>query len=194
MISDPLQALAEAIAAEDDERAEAAALELGRLGDSALPALHEMLASEDRDQRWWAVRALAAVGTEEAVTALLEALNDPDPDVRACAVVGLAGLRPKVAVEPLIARLADPSAYVARLAADALARFGPMAAPALIAALKEGGVATRAGAARALSSIQPEEAVEALCEALDDPSAIVTYYAEDALEKMGVLDLILFRP
>ncbi|HHS97447.1 MAG TPA: HEAT repeat domain-containing protein [Chloroflexi bacterium] len=192
-MGDPLRELLEAIAAGDDERAETAAQEVGRLGEKALPTLREMLNSADRDRRWWAVRALAALGTKEAVAALIGALDDPDPDVRACAVVGLAGLQPEEAVEPLVAHLSDPSAYVARLVADGLARFGPTAVPALIAALKEGDVVARAGAARALSAIQPEEAIEALCRALDDPSAIVSYYAEDALEKMGV-GLILFPP
>jgi len=190
---DPLEMLLEAIAAGDDDRAEVAALEIGRLERGVLPALREMLASAERDYRWWAVRTLAAVGTDEAVALLIEALDDPDPDVRACAVVGLAGLRSEEAVGPLVAHLADPSAYVGRLVADALGRFGAVAVPALIAALKEGDVATRAGAARALSAIQPQEAIEALCRALDDPSAIVTYYAEEALDKMGV-GLILFRP
>ncbi|HIE39774.1 MAG TPA: HEAT repeat domain-containing protein [Anaerolineae bacterium] len=94
---------------------------------------------------------------------------------------------------PLVARLSDPSAYVARLAADALAQFGQPAVEPLIAALREGDAAARAGAARALSSIRPEEAIEALCQALDDPSAVVTYYAEEALERMGV-GLVYFRP
>jgi HEAT repeat protein len=188
-----VQELTEAIAAGDDERAERAAQAVGRLGEQALPALREMLSAGERDHRWWAVRALAAVGTEEAVAALIEALNDPDPDVRACAVVGLAGLRPEEAVGPLVGRLSDPSAYVARLAADGLARFGQPAVEPLIAALREGDVAARAGAARALSVIQPEEAVEALCQALDDPSATVTYYAEEALERMGV-GMVYFRP
>jgi len=192
-MNDPLRALMEAIATGDDDRAEEAAVAVGRLRDAALPALRGLLASEDRDRRWWAVRALAAVGTREAVDTLIGVLKDPNPDVRACAVVGLAGLRPPEAVDALIARLADPSAYVARLVADALGQFGPPAVPALIAALEEGDVATRAGAARALSAIQPEEAIEALCKALDDPSAIVTYYAEEALDRMGV-GLILFRP
>ena len=193
-MSDPVHDLMEAIAAGDDERAEAAALEVGRLGNAALPVLREMLGSEERDRRWWAARALAAVGTKEAVPLLIQVLSDPDPDVRACAVVGLAGLRPEEAVGPLVVRLSDPSAYVARLAADGLARFGPVAVPALIAALREGDAAARAGAARALSAIQPEEAVEALCEALDDPSVAVSFYAEEALEKMGVLGLVLFKP
>lgn len=192
-MTDPLRALEEAIATSDDLRAEEAARSVGQLGDAALPVLMEWQAASDRDRRWWAVRALAAIGTPRAVAALIAALEDPDPDVRACAVVGLASLRPSEAVEPLVVRLSDPSAYVARLAADALARIGTPAVPALIAALGDENVAARAGAARALCAIQPEEAIPALCAALDDPSALVTYYAEEALEQMGV-GMVFFSP
>ena len=80
-----------------------------------------------------------------------------------------------------------------RVAADSLARIGSPAVPALIAALQAKVTSVRAGAARALCIIQPEEAVPALCAALDDPSAAVTYYAEEALERLGV-GLMLFRP
>lgn len=192
-ITDALRALEEAIRADDDVQAEEAALRVGTAGDAALPLLEPWLRSTDRDRRWWAVRALAAIGTPKAAAALIAALDDPDPDVRACAVVGLATLRPAEAVAPLVARLSDPSAYVARLAADALARIGTPAVPALIAALEKGDVATRAGAARALWVIRPEEAIPALCAALDDPSALVSYYAEDALEQMGV-GMVFFPP
>jgi HEAT repeat protein len=89
--------------------------------------------------------------------------------------------------------LADASPLVSRIAADSLARVGTPAVPALIAALQAGETPVRAGAARALSIILPEEAIPALCAALDDPSAIVTYYAEEALERLGV-GLIFFRP
>lgn len=187
-----LNELLAAIAAADDERAEAAACELGRHGDAALPALEGLLTAAERERRWWAVRALAEVGTPAAVAALCTALGDADADVRACAVVALAGLRPLEAIAPLAERLGDPSAYVARLAADALARFGLPAAPALIAALGSENPAARAGAARALAVIQPPEAIPALCAALDDPSALVTYYAEEALEKMGV-GMVFFK-
>jgi HEAT repeat protein len=193
LTDDPLNDLLTAIAAGDDARAEAGASAVGRLGDAALPALRDLQASAERDRRWWAARALAAVGTPDAVAALIAALGDPDPDVRACAVVGLAALRPAEAVAPLVVLLSDPSAYVARLTSDALAQFGQPATEPLIAALREGDAVARAGAARALSSIQPPEAIPALCAALDDPSAAVTYYAEQALERMGV-GLVLFRP
>jgi len=189
LLNDLLQAIAE----EEDRRAEEMAVDLGRVGDSVLPPLRELLDSEDRDRRWWAVRALAAVGTARAVRLLIDALEDVDGDVRACAVVGLAELRPALAIEPLVAHLSDPSPYVARLAADALAQFGQPAAEALIAALQEGDVAARAGAARAISVIQPQEAIPALCAALEDPSAVVTHYAEEALERMGI-GMVFFRP
>ncbi|MFN3763300.1 MAG: HEAT repeat domain-containing protein, partial [Anaerolineae bacterium] len=87
-MTDPLRILDEAIAADDDLQAEEAARSVGPLGDAALPTLLEWQAAPDRDRRWWAVRALTAVGTPRAVAALIAALEDPEPDVRACAVVG----------------------------------------------------------------------------------------------------------
>lgn len=192
-MSDALQLFLDGIAASDDARTEEAALALSREGDAVLPPLRELLAAPDSDHRWWAVRGLAAIGTRAARELLVAALDDPDPYVRACAAQGLGELQAEEAVSALASHLADPDPLVSRIAADGLARIGPPAVPSLIMALQEGEVAARAGAARALSIIQPEEAVPALCAALDDPSAIVTYYAEEALERMGV-GMVFFRP
>jgi HEAT repeat protein len=82
---------------------------------------------------------------------------------------------------------------VARLAADGLSRFGAPAVPALIEGLQSEDVARRAGAARALCAIQSTESIPALYAALDDPSAFVTYYAEEGLRRMGV-GMIFFEP
>jgi len=196
------QPFLDAIAAGDDARTEEAALALGcrsaersrrSLGETVLPPLHDLLTGEDPDRRWWAARALAAVATPAARRLLITALTDPDADVRACAAQGLGELQAAEAVDELVRCLSDPSPFVSRIAADGLARIGPPAVPALVTALQEGEVPARAGAARALSTIQPEEAIPALCAALDDPSAIVTYYAEEALERMGV-GLVLIQP
>jgi HEAT repeat protein len=192
-MSDPLQAFMDAVDAGDDPQTEEAASALTEVGDSALPTLRSILKDPDPHRRWWAPRALATLGTDAAVDLLTATLEDPDPDVRACAVVALSKLRPPEAISPLVARLSDSSAYVGRLTADALSQFGEPAVGALVNALRQGDTATRAGAARALCAIQPKEAIPALYEALDDPSAIVTHYAEEALEKMGV-GMILFRP
>ena len=185
--------LMQAITAGDDHRAEEAALAAGQLPEEAIPILQGLLASEDRNHRWWAVRTLAAVGSPAAVVSIVASLSDPDPDVRACAVVAVAGLTPPEAIEPLAVLLSDPSAYVARLAADGLAQFGQPAVGVLIKVLQAGDPAARAGAARALRTVQPQEAVPALCAALDDPSAAVAHYAEQALEDMGV-GMVYFRP
>jgi HEAT repeat protein len=194
-MSDPFTEFLGAIAAGEDTRTDQAALALARRGDAALPSLHELLRDADPERRWWAARAMAAVGTESARTLLIVALGDPDAYVRACAAHGLGepGGGLEKAVPPLVRSLADVSPLVSRVAADSLARIGSPAVPALIAALEAEGASVRAGAARALCIIQPEEAVPALCAALDDPSAAVTYYAEEALERLGV-GLVLFQP
>lgn len=192
-MSDALKLFVERIAAGDDVQTEEAALALAHLGDAALPSLRDLVTDADSDRRWWAVRALAVVGTQAARELLIATLDDPDRDVRACAAHGLGELGVAEAVDGLVRRLADSSPFVCRVAADSLARIGTPAVPALIAALQEGQTLTRIGAARALSLIQPQDAIPALCAALDDPSATVTHYAEEALERMGV-GLVLFRP
>jgi len=192
-MSDALKLFLDSVAAGDDARTEKSALGLRSVGDTALPPLRDLLVGVDPDRRWWAVRALAAIGTQAAQELLVALLDDLDPNVRACAAQGLGELRAEEAVAGLVRCLADPSAFVSRIAANSLAHVGPPAVPALIAALQAEGVATRAGAARALSIIQPQEAIPALCAALDDPSAIVTYYAEEALERLGV-GMVFFRP
>ncbi|MGD2145047.1 MAG: HEAT repeat domain-containing protein [Anaerolineae bacterium] len=177
----------------DDAQTLEAARALSEIGEEALPALRKLLEDPDPHRRWWAPRALALIGTDAAISLLISSLDDTDADVRACAVLALSGLRPDVAADALVERLSDSSAYVSRLAADALSQFGQCAVPSLIKALEEGDAAARAGAARALAAIQPEEAVRVLCEALDDPSAFVSHYAKEALDKMGV-GTVLLRP
>ena len=194
-MSDALEVFLDSVAAGDDARSEKAALALGHEGDTVLPPLRDLLAGANPDRRWWAVRTLAAVGTPAAREQLVTALADLDPDVRACAAQGLGDLKAEEATAGLVRCLADPSPLVSRIAADGLARIGTFAVPALITALQAQKTPVRAGAARALSIIQPQakEAVPALCAALDDPSAIVIHYAEKALERMGV-GLVLFHP
>jgi HEAT repeat protein len=178
-----------------EERREAAALALGALGDDTLPRLRASLQTGDADHRWWSARALAALGTPPAVSLLIETLSDLDPDVRACAAMGLGALAAPEAVVPLTRLLADESVYVARIAGNALIQIGEPAVPALIGALNSESSAARAGAARALIPLAASghDAIPALFAALDDESALVTYYAEEALERMGV-GMVFVKP
>lgn len=193
IVSDVLQVFLDAVAAGDDARAEEAAVALGRPGDAVLPLLRDLLIDADADRRWWAARGLAAVGTPAARELLVVALEDADAGVRACAAQGLGELSAAEAASALARHLDDPSLLVSRIVSDSLARIGRSAVPVLIAALREGTTLARVGAARALGAIGPPEAISALYAALDDPSAVVTHYAEEALEGMGV-GLALFQP
>lgn len=180
--------LLSALASGEDGRAEEAALALIRMGGDALPLVRDLLSSSDVDSRWWATRTIGQIDSAEAVAALAEQCADPDPDVRACAVFALGSHRERAAeaVPVLIEKLADPSVYVGQMAADSLARIGPPATPTLIAALQDGPTTVRGRAARALAQLADKSSIPALIASLDDESPIVEYYADIALQKMGV--------
>jgi len=181
------------LASGDDDRAEAAVLALERLNEDVLPGIRELLSSPSVDCRWWATRALSEIRSPAAIAALIDQCADSDPDVRACAIYALGTLDGQAAgaIPALIGRLADPSVYVGQLAADSLARIGPAATPHLVIALKEGAPSVRGRAARALAHIADSDSIPALIAALDDESPIVEYYADIALQKMGVGTLLL---
>jgi HEAT repeat protein len=177
----------------DDERREEAAIQVGALGEEALKVLKSLIGSHDTETRWWAARALAAVGGPDSVSLLLPALMDADPDVRACAALGLGILKATQAISDLARVLDDPSAYVARIASNALITIGPAAAPQLIASLDHPSPAVRIGAARALVPLESHAAIPALFAALDDDHPLVTYYSQEALWRMGV-GMVLLEP
>jgi len=185
----------EAFTSGDDERAEQAALALIRMGHEALPLVRDLLSSPDVDSRWWATRTIGQIDSAETLTALADQCADPDPDVRACAIFALGTFRERAseAVPVLIEKLADSSVYVGQMAADSLARIGRPATPALIEALKDDSPTVRGRAARALSHLTDESSIPALITSLDDESPIVEYYADMALQKMGV-GTVLLKP
>ena len=179
--------------AADDRQRESAARALALLGDDALVPLRRLLGMGDADQRWWVARTLAAIGGPSSVTILIETLSDRDPDVRACAAMGLGKLAAPEAVGPLVHCMADESTYVGRIAGNALIQIGKSAVPTLIEALGGKSPAARAGAARALVSVESHDAIPALISALNDESAIVTYYAQEAFERLGV-GMVFVKP
>jgi HEAT repeat protein len=92
-----------------------------------------------------------------------------------------------------VACLGDPSPFLARTAADSLQRLGASAVPALIAALKDQDAQTRGLAARALAHLKDKSSIPALFNALEDDSAIVQFWADEGLERMGV-GQVYFKP
>jgi HEAT repeat protein len=170
----------------DDEVAEAVVGQLAALGETALPALFDLIESADAEKRWWALRALAVISHPEVPPRLWEALHDPDPAVQQCAALGLVKQPWGEATPDLIALLGAEDRLLARLSGDALIATGSPALPALITTLENGPQPARIEAARALALIGDKEAIPALFKAWQEGSSMVQHWAEEGLDRMGV--------
>jgi HEAT repeat protein len=187
-----LDALLDDLTSDDDEQAEAAAQQIAAWGSTAVSPLLEMFETKNPDLRWWAVRALTDFDQPEARQAICRALTDPSPAVRQCAALSLRE-RPSMDALPfLIDSLQDSDRLFARFAGDALTAAGDLAAPALIEALASEDPFVRIESARALARMHAPQAIPALFAALDDPSPMVTYWAEEGLRNAGV-EMLFFK-
>ena len=124
---------------------------------------------------------------------LIEFVNGSDDETRAAALYALRTRSTADAVTALITVLANPDTFLARTACDSLIHIGKVATSNLIEALKDQNIQTRGLAARALAHIKDQSSIPALFNALDDESMMVQYWADEALEKMGV-GQIYFKP
>jgi HEAT repeat protein len=177
----------------DDERAEAAASSVSAYGTDALAILEPLMHSSEADFRWWAVRALAELPAEMSAPSLIQALNDPYLAVRQCAALGLSRQPDARAIPALVETMASDDALLARLAANALEAIGAAAVPALLDVLENGTQPVRLEAARTLAKIGDTRAIPALFHALDEDSALMEYWANEGLERMGV-GMMFFKP
>jgi HEAT repeat protein len=134
-----------------------AAMELGRLGAEARPAvplLVECLGDGDWLVRRQAAEALGPIGDPVAIEPLIVVVEDRDGEwgVRTAAARSLGLLGDSRAVGPLMSVLNDMNAHVRHMAVIALGRIGtPEAVEALtVAARSDSDGATRFSAAEAL--------------------------------------------
>jgi len=127
----------------DQEVSGRANLTLIRIGEPAVPALVEMLSSDDARLRARAATTLWGMGSKgkAGVPALAAALADPDMEVRVASAMALEGMGPdaKEAMPALVHALKDREGRVRQWAAKALGKIGPAAkdaVPALVEASK----------------------------------------------------------
>jgi HEAT repeat protein len=170
----------------DDVRAEAAVPTLVAHGSQAFPGLEVLLASSSKDVRWWAVRTLAEIPDPETLLLLIKSLSDQDASVRQCAALALRKRPAAQAVPALISALDDPDHLCASLSADALEAIGSEAVPALLEVMQSGSMAARQEAVRALAMIGDQRSIPVLFAALEWDSALMEYWANEGLERMGV--------
>ena len=155
----------------------------------ALPALLEMSRHAEAAQAYPAAVALGQMEEEADVVApaLIEALHSPSADVRRAASRSLGQLG-KAAFPSLgkARALKDKDPEARRLVIEALSWMGPIAVPALIAALKDESPPVRRSAARALGNLGAEAktALAALEAAASDRQEEVRTAAAKALQQI----------
>lgn len=178
----------------DEDTREEAAYALGRFGEASVVLLLELLDHDNTDVRCWTIWALAQTGSRQGIPPLVAALDDSDCDVRISATMALGELRAVEAAPALVAQLESWNGLLSRCAADALEKIGEKAVPSLVKALEHPKSQVRVWATRALGRIGSQEAVESLCQAyLYDESYLVQHYAEEALQEMGLLKMVLLE-
>lgn len=183
----PLNRLLEALAAGNDLAAEEAVTKLSReYTPDVLQALEELYTRANSDLRWWAIRALAVLPLPGNLPTLLSAVDDPDESVRLCAVLGLRENPHPQSTTKLVELLPHPDRLLARLAGDALAAIGVPATEQLLQSVKTGNPASRLEACRALAIIQDPQSISTLFKLLDEDSALLEYWANEGLERMGI--------
>ena len=193
MTTADLQSLITNLTSGDDQIAENSVEPIAALGESALPALFELIGSPDPEKRWWGLRALAVIRHPEVTLRLQEALHDPDLAVRQCAVLGLGQQPSAESIPDLIILLDDQDRLLARLAGDALIAVGEQVVPALSETLENGSQRTKIEAARALALIGDPSSIPVLFKAWQAGSTMIQHWAEEGLERMGV-GMQFFQP
>lgn len=187
-----LQDILSELTSGSDERAEQVIPLISDLGMKAIPALLELSHSDSEDDRWWAVRALAA-SPHTRTESLLPLLNDSAPQVRAATVLAL-GLHPnEEAVLALIKSLADEDSLTAGLAGNALVKIGSPSVAGLLEVMKEAPLRIRILALRALAEICDHRAIPVLMKSMNEESAVLQYWAQEGLERLG-LDMVYIKP
>lgn len=163
---------------------------LARTGEASVPALLEILASNEHpeDIKGHAAWALAFIGSE-AADYLYKALNAASLDVR-CAVIGAIG---HVAQEQsdekscnlLVSSLTDPEPLIRTEAAAALGQVNyPPSVPHLILAIQDADLDVRKAAINSLGKIGDRTALEPLQALLNDQQEVVRVLAKLAIAQI----------
>ncbi len=176
----------------DEARAESAVEALVAMGERALPGLVELLKSQDSDQRWWALRTLAAFD-DPKVEWFVSALEDSAAEVRAAGALALAAHPRSEAVAPLIRLLGDEDNVTAVMAVNALVKLGGEGVPQLMDAFDQASRGGRVQIMRALCELRDPRAIRLMLNAQGQDSAALQYWAQEGLERLG-MNMVYLKP
>lgn len=183
-----------AVTTGDDEQAEALCQQLTAADEVSLI---EWIHSDDLDERWWALRALAQCGTVQSVEPVVAVLTAPQCELRQVAALTLGHLyqrAPELVMRHLpgvAALLTDEDGMVRQAAMMALSMCGDDAVAVLAQILTASHQGARTRATQALRQINSMPAAAVLYRYLEDSNHLVRMHAYEALDEMGLLENIL---
>lgn len=150
--------------------------------DEIVKALHDPSPRIRRE----AARAIAKLGTPDAVEALIHQLIDHPDLVQEETVEALGSLEDPLAVDQLILLLQSPRSMLRRAAARALGRIGDRRAigPLIHAAAEVGDPDLRRSALQGLRVLGATEADQVISDALFDPQPSVRIAAAEAVSEL----------
>jgi HEAT repeat protein len=163
------RALAEALPAQPTpDRQVVVAGALGHRGDrAALPALTAAAAASDKTVQLAALKALAMLGTDEALPIFQQRLNDADRALAQAAREGLASLPGRAADEAILGLLKSNSAAAQQTGIELAGRRRLSAAvPVLLALARQGEPPVRAAALRQVGELGGEKEVAVVLDLL----------------------------
>lgn len=171
-----------------------AVVEIAKQGPAALPQLAPVLKDVDRAVRAEATKAIAEIGTQDAIPLLIEATRDNDPEVQVLAVDGLVNIYLPGYFQTGVSALwsnftrAVKSRFtdVTDQVIDPYIQVRPEVIEA-IAKLINGGMTmeSRANAARAVGILRGKLAIPELLAGLKTRDDKVIYESLNALQKIG---------
>ena len=175
--------LVEQLHAEDLEVRRAAAVALGRIGDSAATiSLIEVLDEDDSDQTIAVVNALAKIGDQRAFDALLALTGHSDAAVRQAVIGALNSLGSREMPARIIPLLSDPEPNVRESAAKIAGYFGyPECADLLLERCHDPDERVRRAAIEHLPFLQDERVIDTLVHSLQRETPRVRASAASAL-------------
>lgn len=152
------------------------------------PAIVPLLNDPESLIRRTAATVVGEFKETRAIEPLLALLRDSDLTVRAAAASALGVIGDHRAATGLLAALKTTTdATVSLEIASALAKLkNTQAVPVLLEMMRTPNWTARAQVARILGPFRDQRAVAPLVAALDDPSAVVRYYARQSLVQIGV--------
>lgn len=207
-------ALCEALESENHHVVFTTVYNLGHIGESAIPALNQVLKHQDPRVRENATQALGMIGTETAIDMMLrQILTDENCDVCEAAISALTGIGNEAAISALCQAFEHKNLHVRTHAAEALAIIGDdanttlfrvytdphlrriaisiLAIPALFKAWRTDPDSVFSGVVDiALKHFPSEVKFSALLQALTDQETKIRMYAATMLGKAGSDDAI----